>query len=591
MGNVEGIEMIENKTHDKILDSASVGDQKSFSSTESAVSSGKKSAYGSKVSYVARLFDDELDDIDMADETSISSDNEMLYLPRFCLSSLIPKSGLSLAFAGLIAAFRLYFRELEIKNVSGRQIDSIEDEIKHYVSPFILSPFGRNNRFIRFVSGCNTKELDSFLLDRETLSYVLCREAASARLAMIDADRPLFESQLYGQAQKLDEGQGRSPVLASPDHFARQTQTPVILVIDASEMRGQIVPLLKGAMAYARPANISAVILNKMDPAYYSDLKTHIENECNIPVLGYIPFREIFVDLEANYYETPLDMNIFSNRVQELAETIMDCVDMDNLFAIAERASTLRAYISKSLFQVQKGLGSKSLELNIAYTYDEAFDDCSRENLDMLRDLGINLIPVSPLHDDILQNNIDGLYLSSSKLLKYRKQLSDGRKFNKSLQYSAMRGLPIFAENEAYLYTSQGFTLSDENIFWPMCSITQHRHLINREIDTNAYEYISMTNAVNNSVAGIHWTLKGVARSYLLDADCGNAMKVKLERNRQSRHMAFSSANVFAIPGKVYFMSEPRTLLRFVSSCLQYKEDCMNRQFEDTEIFPAINER
>lgn len=527
---------------------------------------GKKSAYGSKVSYVTRFFDEDING-EKNDFRTSNVENEKVYLPRFCVSSIYPKSGASLVYAGLLAAFRIYFREKASK-------EKLQLQNSTSVSPFVLSPFVKNNRFIKFVSAKRQVEIDSWLLDKETLSWFLCKNSADSKLAIIDSDKCMFETALYGQAQKLDEGSGRSPALASADHFARQANCPLILILDASQSIAQLVPIIKGQMSYARPTLISALVLNKVDERNYTEYKEFLERELNLPVIGYLPYDSNFNCLEEDYYELKNeDRYAYSLRVQKLAEVILKNLDLDLLYSIAKKASTLNSYISQALFQVQKKLGSEKIDINIAYAKDEAFDNSSLENLYLLSELGVNLIPLSPLLDDELREDIDGLYLSSNNIIPFRKALSDNRKFNKSVQYAAKRGLPIFAEEEAYLYICSGFSLNYENVFWPMCSISSMRLDIDQGIDREEYEYISMTNAVNNPIASLHWTIKSVIKSYLLEADSGNATKVRRERNRQTCHLAYANSNVFATASKLSFVAEPRTLLRFVSACLNYRDE------------------
>ena len=47
--------------------------------------------------------------------------------------------------------------------------------------------------------------------------------------------------------------------------------------------------MIQGMMTYRKDSNIQGILLNKVSGGYYPRLKELLEQECQIPVLGYLP--------------------------------------------------------------------------------------------------------------------------------------------------------------------------------------------------------------------------------------------------------------------------------------------------------------
>lgn len=549
--------------------------------TEGSSFSGKRSAYGSKVSYATRMLDESLKDLSPSDSV-----NESFYLPRLCISGLTDRAGSSLFFDGLLTALRIYFLEKDIEEARA----FVREQA---VFPFVLGPIVEHPDYLHFISGRRARALDPWLSEKQSLSWVLCKDASESRIALIDGGPALFESSLYGQAQMLDEGAGRSPVLASADHLVRQIQAPLLLVADAKVLRGQLPALLRGCLAYARPPMISGLLLNRIDREEYAVLREGLEKELNVPVVGFLPDDPRFArgrDWKSVLAKTssPAEQRRMRARISEqlqlLADTLRETTDLEAILHLAERAPTLGKRIPDGLFQVQKNIGSVMRNFCLGYASDEAFFDSNAENLELLEELGAELIPVSPLADEELPENLDALYLSSTNLFPYRKALSDRRSFRKSVLYAAQKGLPVFAEGEAVLYCSRGFTIEEEGIFWPMAGLSPQRmtfsvpeEVLKGEI-LPPQDYVQVTNAVNNCLMGLHWSVKGTMGRHLFGCDSANAMKLRRERDRRQFHTACASANLCLLPLRLSFLDNPRLLQRFAASALSYQEERLRKE-------------
>ena len=90
-----------------------------------------------------------------------------------------------------------------------------------------------------------------------------------------------------------------------------------------------------------------------------------------------------------------------SQTINSIAEQMRESVDIEGILRIAENASKLEA--------IHKSIDKK--DVRIAVAKDEAFCFLYDDNIDYLRQCGCEIVYFSPLADNKLPDNIDGLLL------------------------------------------------------------------------------------------------------------------------------------------------------------------------------------
>lgn len=93
--------------------------------------------------------------------------------------------------------------------------------------------------------------------------------------------------------------------------------------------------------------------------------------------------------------------------------------------------------------------------VRIAVAQDRAFCFYYQDSLDVLRRMGAELVPFSPLTDAALPEDIQGLYLGGGYPELYAAQLSDNLSMRQSVGRALAHKLPCIAECGGFMYLNQ----------------------------------------------------------------------------------------------------------------------------------------
>lgn len=153
---------------------------------------------------------------------------------------------------------------------------------------------------------------------------------------------------------------------ASSYDLARQTKTPVVLVVGCKGMSVSIAAQVKGFTALRPDANIQAVLLNQISPALYPDIKRIVEESCGVPVMGYLPqMPDCALESRHLGLVTAAEVSRLSEKLDHLAGRFCETVEIERLLAVARAAPPLAANGPAGL--------ARPRETRVAVARDRAF--------------------------------------------------------------------------------------------------------------------------------------------------------------------------------------------------------------------------
>ncbi|MHB8916805.1 MAG: cobyrinate a,c-diamide synthase, partial [Desulfocucumaceae bacterium] len=225
--------------------------------------------------------------------------NKITNIPRVVVGAPCGRSGKTTVTLGLLAALK------------SRGL---------VVQPFKKGPDFIDPGWMTLIAGRPCRNLDGFMMSRETIVDSFVRNAAEADIAVVEGAMGLFDG--------VDiEGSG------STAEIAKAVAGPVILVVDATRMTRSIAPLVQGFVKFDPELKVAGVILNKVArPRHESMLREAVERYCGLPVLGVIPKGQQFVIPDRHLGLIPAaEREELSASVDEIGRAAIRLCDMDKI--------------------------------------------------------------------------------------------------------------------------------------------------------------------------------------------------------------------------------------------------------------------
>ena len=339
----------------------------------------------------------------------------MKKLNRFLLAAPKSGSGKTLFTCGLLALYKRHGKKVAAAKCGPDYIDPM---------------------FHRKVLGIPSCNIDTYFTAREVCRSLLAEGCAGAELAILEGVMGYYDG-LGGQSEK-----------ASTYEVAKVTETPVILVVDGKGASVSLAAWIQGMMTYRKDSNIQGILLNKVSGGYYPRLKELLEQECQIPVLGYLPEKkELVIPSRHLGLVSPKEMEAFDRWIEEVADILEETVEWEKLEKIAEGAPLLCG----EDIAVPRLPG----KVRIGVARDEAFSFYYEENLRLLQKMGAELVEFSPLREEKLPEELDGILLGGGYPELYTEQLSANKSILKDLKAALQGGMPCLAECGGFLYLQQ----------------------------------------------------------------------------------------------------------------------------------------
>ena len=425
--------------------------------------------------------------------------------------------------------------------------------------------------FHREVLGVESGNLDGFFQDRlsmeENVKNVI-REGGG-EFALVEGVMGYFD------------GTGKGGWKASSWETAAWLDLPVVLVIDGRGSFLTAEAILQGFMQFnpcwpkplpdelKRPGNgIQAVILNRVSKSTFLRLKPLIEERFNLPAAGYLPKMD-WLSLESRHLGLmlPGEIKTLKEQLARLSETAAETIDLDLLLKIMG-TSGLKRGKEKVENPSLPSTGEKRLCIGVAW--DQAFSFYYRENLRMIEELGGRLVWFSPLEDERLPEEIDGLLLGGGYPEAYAEKLSKNRSMAWSVKERAEKGMPVLAECGGFLYLQQQLMDTGGKLY-PMAGflpgIGTGPHGLKR------FGYITLSPFEDGLYLKAGEQVRGHEFHYWDSDCCGELMEAKKPESSRSWPCMIAKKRVMAGFPHLYYPSCPQIPRRFIEQCRIYHQE------------------
>ncbi|SHI70191.1 cobyrinate a,c-diamide synthase [Desulfofundulus thermosubterraneus] len=378
------------------------------------------------------------------------------HIPRLVIGAPRGRSGKTTVTIGLLAAL-----------VYG---------LKLVVQPFKKGPDFIDPSWLSRIAGRACRNLDGFLMSRETIRSSFVRHSRDADIAVVEGAMGLFDG--------VDlEGSG------STAEIAKAIAAPVIMVVDTTRMTRSVAPLVQGFMHFDPQVTVAGVILNQVArPRHEQMLRGALEKYCGVSVVGVIPKGRKLIIPDRHLGLIPAgERDELDQTLEEIARVARECLDLEGILAIARQAPPLEDISGgvKAVGEIPRTGGPL-----IGVFRDRAFSFYYPENLEALEEAGARLVFIDALRDWELPE-VDALYIGGGFPEVFAGQLEANEGLRKSVCRAIEAGLPVYAECGGLMYL--GRLLTWQGRTYQMCGALPFDVVMDGRPCGHGYEVVEVT--------------------------------------------------------------------------------------------------
>ena len=415
--------------------------------------------------------------------------------------------------------------------------------------------------FHTFATGVSSRNLDTWMLEEDVIKELLGKHSYDADIAIMEGVMGMFD------------GADVKSLVGSSAHLAKITDTPTILVINGAGVAASAAAMVLGFKLFDPDVEVAGVIVNKVSgEGHYQLIKEAIEHHVGIPCVGYLTKNEN-ISLKSRHLGLipSVEVEALDSKIDEVSKMIESTVDLDLLMSLASNAKAHK--FTKAEY--------KTKVLRIGLPLDNAFNFYYQDNLDLLEEMGCELIKFSPIKDQFLPEGLDGLYIGGGFPEVFARELSQNQTMIQSIRKSIQSGLPTYAECGGLMYLSSYIENLDGECF-EMLGIFENGSKMTKRLQRFGYVEVSQNRRTPLGDDGLSFKAHEFHRSVVLetpnDLESIKSYDIKKQKKTEllSWHCGFMKYNCLGGYPHIHFYSNKQVAEGFIQSCLTYKMEKKN---------------
>ncbi len=398
-----------------------------------------------------------------------------------------------------------------------------------------------------------SRNLDSWMLTHERVLDIFTHGSRGADISIIEGVMGFFD----GKSPETNEG--------STAEISLITKSPVLLVVNCESMARSAAAIVKGFQLFAEGLNIVGVIANRVgSEGHFQLVKTAIEQECHIPVIGYLKRDDEIEIPERHLGLIPsIERGELTPLFDKVGDLVSETIDLDRLLEVAV-AEPLHEKNKSSLFEKKQELITK-----IAVAKDAAFNFYYPENLELLEVHGAELVYFSPLAKEELPSGVDGLYIGGGFPEEFAALLESNIKTKESIQKAIKEGLPTLAECGGFMYLAESIETTDQKKY-QMIGIIPGKVQMHTHIQALGYREVS---GLNNNFILSNEMGRGHEFHYssFLVNETEQVHAYETKGLRGVKKEGYQTYNLVAAYTHLHFGSNLNMVQNWIKKCVEYQ--------------------
>jgi len=307
------------------------------------------------------------------------------------------------------------------------------------VQGFKVGPDFIDPSYHTLVTGRQSRNLDAWMMGKKGIQECFAEACQDADVAVTEGVMGLFD------------GMSGRDNFASTAHVASLLDAPVILVVDAGKGARSIAAVALGFMHFDSRIKIAGIILNNVASERHAGyLAEAFAGKIKAPIVGIIR-RNSEIRMEERHLglvPAPELQEAKKKAILDAAKYVSDQIDIDKIIDLCSTSPLPDAPLRKS----------PAIKARMAVALDESFNFYYADNLDALRRHGAELVFFSPVHQEELPGNIQGIMLGGGFPEVLADRLEKNRQMIKSIRKAVQDGMPVYGECGGLMYLTRSIS-------------------------------------------------------------------------------------------------------------------------------------
>ena len=418
------------------------------------------------------------------------------------------------------------------------------------VGPDFIDP-GHHSR----IAGVGCRNLDGWMLSRNFNLDVFAKGMKDADIAVVEGVMGLFD----GYDGKSEAG--------STAQIAKWLGLPVILLVDAASMARSAAAIVMGFEHFDAELTYAGVIFNHLgSDRHLQYLKEAVQDRIEMPFLGGI-LRNTAIAIPERHLGlvTREDHPLAEENIDRLADLIEKSIDLDLLLNDLADVDLPRQTKERPHNQIEK-------MVRIAVARDNAFCFYYADNLDLLEQQGAELVFFSPMVDQNLPQNIDGLYLGGGYPELFAEKLAENAALRNRVKEKSADGMPIYGECGGFMYLCEELIDLNNNRYRMSGCFPFATRMFTR---LKALGYREITLSRNTVIGNAGLTIRGHEFHYSeltkLSQDVATVFSITDRSGMDKTPEGYLINHTLGSYNHLHFGSQPDVARCFVENCLTYR--------------------
>ncbi|MEG3832913.1 cobyrinate a,c-diamide synthase [Microcoleus sp. MON2_D6] len=389
------------------------------------------------------------------------------------------------------------------------------------VQSFKVGPDYIDPMFHAFVTGRPCRNLDPVLTSESYVKKCFSRHIQDVDYALVEGVMGLFDG-----VSRRNQESGRHDTdfdtdtrinyrkeagnydfsFASTAHVAYLLNLPVLFVIDCSRLSGSVAAIAHGFRSFNPELKFAGLVLNRVASDRHLELLQDALKPLNLPILGVLRRDEAVSIPDRHLGLIPAEelpnLHAAIDKLADLAAVSFDWEQLLPLLAATRNEGSeqllgrhgLPSGIITQKDDVVNCLG-KQFGVRIAVARDRAFNFYYQDNLDLLEELGAQLVFWSPLDDSVFPDNVQGLYFGGGFPEVFAQKLSGNVLIRDAVRRAIFSGMPTYAECGGLMYLCDSIVDFD-GISWPGVGVLETAAAMGKRLTLGYREAVAVRDSL-----------------------------------------------------------------------------------------------